>query len=57
MQRTDGGYTEQRKLDLELPGRKKRGKTQKRFTDVMKEDMARVGVAGEDATYADAPLW
>lgn len=34
---------------VELPGRRKRGKPQSRFIDVLKEDMQMVGVTEQDA--------
>lgn len=34
---------------MELPGKRKRGRSQRRFVDVVKEDMQRVGVTEEDA--------
>lgn len=36
-------------LNMELPGRRKRGRLQGRFRDAVKEDMQRVGVTKEDA--------
>lgn len=37
----------QRILNMELPGRQKTGRTQRKFVDVVKEDMQRVSVAEE----------
>ena len=34
---------------MDLPGRRKRERSQRRFTDVMKDDMQRVGVTEENA--------
>lgn len=41
--------TGQRKLKIELPGRRKRGRPQRRFMGVMREDVQRVGVTEGDA--------
>ncbi|PME06485.1 hypothetical protein A8A06_13560 [Escherichia coli] len=49
VQRRDSGYIGQRMLKMELPGRRRRGRPQRRFMDVVKEDMQRVGVREEDA--------
>ncbi|CAF96781.1 unnamed protein product [Tetraodon nigroviridis] len=38
-----------RMLRLELPGRRPRGRTKRRFMDVVKEDMKVVGAREEDA--------
>ena len=35
-------------LRMELPGKRKRGRQKRRFTDVVKEDMAEVEVTEED---------
>lgn len=36
-------------LKMELRGRRKRGRAQRRFVDVVKQDMQRVGVTEEHA--------
>lgn len=36
-------------VGIELPGRQKRGRPQRGFTDVVKEDTQRAGVTEEDA--------
>lgn len=41
-----GGYTGQRVLNMELPERRKRGRPQRSFMDVVKEDMQRFGGTG-----------
>lgn len=38
-----------RLLNMKLPGRGQRGRPQRRFMEVMMEDVQRVGVADEDA--------
>lgn len=42
-------------LKMQLPGRKKRGRPQRRSMDVVKEEMKTVGVTGEEAR--DDPAW
>lgn len=39
----------ERKLKMELPGRRKSGKPKRRFMELMKKDMRRVGVTEENA--------
>lgn len=43
----DSGCIGRRMLKIEVPGRSKRGRPQKRFTDVVKEDMQTVVRTGE----------
>ena len=40
-------------MRLELPGRRPRGRSERRFLDVVKEDMKLVGVREEDAEELD----
>ena len=47
VQRRDSGYIGRRMLELELPGRRRRGRP-KRFRDAESEDMQLVGVTVED---------
>ena len=47
-ERQDDGYIGRRMLRMELPGKRKRGRPQRRFMDVVKEDMAEVEVTEED---------
>ncbi len=44
----DDGYIGRRMLRTELPGKRKRGRPNRRFMDVVKEDMAEVEVTEED---------
>lgn len=44
MQRRESGYVGQKMLKMELPGKRKSGRPQKRFMDVVKKDMLEVGV-------------
>lgn len=41
VQRRDSGYTGQRKVNMKLSARRTRGRPQRRFMDVAKEDMQR----------------
>ena len=47
-QRKNDGYIGRRILRMELPRKRKRGSPKRRFMDVLKEDMAEVGVTQED---------
>ena len=48
VRRRDYGYIGRRMLRMELPGKRKRGRPDRRFMDVVKEDMAEVEETGED---------
>lgn len=48
MQRRDRGYVRHIMLRVELSGRRKRGRPQRRFMDVVKEGMWRVGATERD---------
>ena len=48
VRRKDDGYIGRRMLRVELPGKRKRGRPNRRFMDVVKEDMAEVEVTEED---------
>lgn len=45
--RRGGGCTGRRMLNKELPGKRKGGRTQRKFTTVAKEDVQKVGVTEE----------
>lgn len=47
-QRRESGYSGQRMLNMKLPVMKKRGKPQRTFLNVVKEDKQRIGVIEED---------
>ena len=49
VQRTDDGCTGRRMLKMELPGKRKRGRSKRRFIDMVREDMQVVGATEEDA--------
>ena len=44
-------------LRMELPGKRKRGRTTRRFMDAAREDMAEVEVTEEDTDYRIAWRW
>ena len=48
VQRRDSEYIGRRMLELELPGKRSRGRPKRRFMDVVREDIKVVGVRGED---------
>lgn len=48
VQKRDSGYTGKRMLNVELPGRRKNEKPQRRFVDVVKGGMQGVGMTEED---------
>ena len=48
VQRSDTGYIGRRMLNMKLPGKRKRGRPKRRFTDVIKEDMLVIGVTERD---------
>lgn len=47
VQGRDGGYIRYRMLNMELPGRRRRGGTQMSFVDVVKEEMQRKDGTGQ----------
>ena len=49
VKRRDEAYVGRRMLEMDLPGRRKRGRPKRRYMDVMKEDMIEIGVTEEDA--------
>ena len=48
MKRSEAEYVGRRTLEMEVPGRRKRGRPRKRWLDVLREDMESVGVMEED---------
>ncbi|XP_051780741.1 uncharacterized protein LOC127527129 [Erpetoichthys calabaricus] len=42
VQRRDAGYTGRRMLRIELPSKRKRGRSKRRFMDVVREDVVRI---------------
>ena len=48
VQRRDSEYTGRKMLKMELAGKRQRGRPKRRFMEVVREDMQRVGVREED---------
>ena len=46
--RKDQKYVERRMMEMSLPGKRKRGRPKRRFLDVVKEDMGKVGAREKD---------
>ncbi|KAK3526709.1 hypothetical protein QTP70_032071 [Hemibagrus guttatus] len=53
VQRRESEYIGRRMLDMELPGRRQRGRPKRRYMDGINEDMKLVGVSVEDAEDRD----
>ncbi|KAK3569543.1 hypothetical protein QTP86_034825 [Hemibagrus guttatus] len=53
VQRRESEYIGRRMLDMELPGRKQRGRPKRRYMDGINEDMKLVGASVEDAEDRD----
>ncbi|XP_058258449.1 leukemia NUP98 fusion partner 1, partial [Hemibagrus wyckioides] len=53
VQRRESEYICRRMLDMELPGRRKRGRPKRRYMDGINEDMKLVGVSVEDGEDRD----
>ncbi|MGL5758829.1 hypothetical protein, partial [Plesiomonas sp.] len=53
VQRRKSEYIGRRMLDMELPGRRQRGRPKRRYMDVINEDMKLVGASVEDAEDRD----
>ncbi|XP_062865903.1 uncharacterized protein LOC134328668 [Trichomycterus rosablanca] len=49
VQRRDSEYIGRRMLDMQLPGKRQRGRPKRRYMDAVREDMEVVGVRTEDA--------
>ncbi|KAK3534572.1 hypothetical protein QTP86_016661 [Hemibagrus guttatus] len=56
VQRRESEYIGRRMLDMELPGRRQRGRPKRRYMDVINEDMKLVGASVEDAEDRDSTL-
>ncbi|KAK3560030.1 hypothetical protein QTP86_033826, partial [Hemibagrus guttatus] len=54
VQRRESEYIGRRMLDMELPGRRQRGRPKRRYMDVINEDMKLVGARVEDAEDRDS---
>ena len=44
----DQEYVERKMMEMELPGKRKRGRPKRRFLDVVKEDIGEVGAREKD---------
>ena len=53
--RRDQEYIGRKMMEMELPGKRKRGRPKRRFLDVVKEDMGEVGVKETDVE--DRKMW
>ena len=53
--RRDQEYVERKMMEMELPGKRRRGRPKRRFLDVVKEDMEEVGVKETD--IEDRKMW
>ncbi|KAK3569040.1 hypothetical protein QTP86_021557 [Hemibagrus guttatus] len=57
VQRRESEYIGRRMLDMELPGRRQRGRPKRRYMDGINEDMKLVGASVEDAEDRDRDRW
>ena len=55
--RRDQGYVGRKMREMELPGKRKRGRPKRRFLDVVKEDMGEIGVKETNDLEKDDTLW
>ena len=53
--RRDQEYVGRKMMEMELPGKRRRGRPKRRFLDVVKEDMKEVGVREMD--IEDRKMW
>ena len=53
--RRDQEYVGRKMMEMELPGKRKRGRPRRRFLDVVKEDMEEVGAKETD--IGDRKMW
>ena len=53
--RRDQEYVARKMMEMELPGKRRRGKPKRRFLDVVKEDMGEVGAKEMDVK--DRKVW
>ena len=49
VRRREVGYIGRRMLEMELPGKRRKGRPKRRYMDAVREDMRVVGVTEEDA--------
>ena len=53
--RRDQEYVGRKMMEMELPGKRKRGRPKRRFLDVVKEDMGEVGA--KEMNVEDRKVW
>ena len=53
--RRDDDYIGRRMIDMELPGKRKRGRPKRRYMDMVNEDMRALGLTRDDA--GNRELW
>ena len=53
--RRDQEYVGRKMMEMELPGKRRRGRPKRRFLDAVKEDMREVGVKEKDVE--DRKMW
>ena len=53
--RRDQEYVGRKMMEMELPGKRRRGRPKRRFSDVVKEDMEEVGAKETDVE--DRKMW
>ena len=53
--RRDQEYVERKMMEMELLGKRRRGRPKRRFLDVVKEDMEEVGA--KDTDIEDRKMW
>ena len=52
--RRDQEYVRRKVMEMELPGKRKRGRPKRRFLDVVKKDMGKVGARAKDIQKQEA---
>ena len=53
--RRDKEYLGRKMMEMELPEQRRRGRTKRRFLDVVKEDMGEVGA--KETNFEDRKMW
>ena len=53
--RRDQEYVKRKMMEMELPGKRRRGRPKRRFLDVVKEDMEEIGAKEMD--IEDRKMW
>ena len=51
----EGKYVKKKMMEMQLPGKRRRGRPKRRFLDAVKEDMREVGVKEMDVE--DRKMW